>query len=142
MYRSVGWQLCMKAGGLSSGERCRLSRMFFAGEYTGPFRTTGSVVVVTAGTSDLPVAEEAVIILETMGVSVKLIADVGVAGIQRLSNVLLDILFASVCIACAGMYAALVTVLGGLFPGPAIAVPVSTGYGAAAGALRILKRCS
>lgn len=114
-----------------SGTLHSLSRMFVVGEYTGTFTTTSSVVVVTAGTSDLPVAEEAVVILETMGVQVKLIADVGVAGIHRLSNVLPDILSASVCIACAGMDAALISVLGGLFPGPVIAVPVSTGYGAA-----------
>ncbi|MCD6588949.1 MAG: nickel pincer cofactor biosynthesis protein LarB [Candidatus Fermentibacteraceae bacterium] len=114
-----------------TGKMDDLSRMFVAGEYTGSFKTAGSVVVVTAGTSDLPVAEEAVIVLETMGVSVKLLADVGVAGIHRLSNVLPDILSASVCIACAGMDAALVSVLGGLFPGPVIALPVSTGYGVA-----------
>lgn len=114
-----------------SGKLHTLSRMFVVGGYTGSFRSAGSVVVVTAGTSDLPVAEEAVVILETMGVPVKLIADVGVAGIHRLSNVLPDILSASVCIACAGMDAALISVLGGLFPGPVIAVPVSTGYGAA-----------
>ncbi len=114
-----------------TGKLHTLSSLFVVGEYTGSFKAAGSVVVVTAGTSDLPVAEEAVVILETMGVPVKLIADVGVAGIHRLSNVLPDILSASVCIACAGMDAALVSVLGGLFPGPVIAVPVSTGYGAA-----------
>ncbi len=114
-----------------AGKMHTLSRMFVVGQYSGTFKTKGSVVVVTAGTSDLPVAEEAVIILKTMGVSVKLIADVGVAGIHRLSNVLPDILAAQVCITCAGMDAALVSVVGGLFPGPVIAVPVSTGYGAA-----------
>ena len=119
------------ASAFPTGRLHALSRMFVAGEYTGAFRSTSSVVVVTAGTSDLPVAEEAVVILETLGVPVKLIADVGVAGIHRLSNVLPDILSASVCIACAGMDAALVSVVGGLFPGPVIAVPVSTGYGAA-----------
>jgi NCAIR mutase (PurE)-related protein len=113
-----------------AGRHFALERMFVAGEYSGSFRPSGSVVVVTAGTSDLPVAGEAFIILETMGVPVKLIPDVGVAGIHRLGNVLPDILSASVCIACAGMDAALVSVLGGIFPGPLIAVPVSTGYGA------------
>lgn len=121
-----------------SGKLHTLSRMFVVGKYGGSFSSTGSVVVVTAGTSDLPVAEEAVIILETMGVPVKLIADVGVAGIHRLSNVLPDILSASVCIACAGMDAALVSVLGGLFPGPVIAVPVSTGYGVSSGGFTAL----
>ena len=114
-----------------AGKLHTLSRMFVVGEYTGSFRSSGSVVIVTAGTSDLPVAEEALVILETLGVAVKLVSDVGVAGIHRLSNVLPDILAASVCIVCAGMDAALVSVLGGLFPGPVIAVPVSTGYGAA-----------
>lgn len=125
-----------KAGSLleknfPSGTLFNLSRMFVLGEYSGTFSSDESVVIVTGGTSDLPVAEEAEVILKTIGVSVKLIADVGVAGIHRLSNVLPEILSASVCIACAGMDAALVSVLGGLFPGPVIAVPVSTGYGAA-----------
>ena len=114
-----------------SGTFYNLSRMFVVGEYSATFSSDEQVVIVTAGTSDLPVAEEAEVILKTIGVSVKLIADVGVAGIHRLSNVLPEILSASVCIACAGMDAALVSVLGGLFPGPVIAVPVSTGYGAA-----------
>ncbi|MCK5034280.1 MAG: nickel pincer cofactor biosynthesis protein LarB [Candidatus Sabulitectum sp.] len=121
-----------------AGKLHTLSRMFVVGEYTGTFKAAGSVVVVTAGTSDLPVAEEAAVILETMGVPVKLIADVGVAGIHRLSNALPDILSASVCIACAGMDAALVSVLGGLFPGPVIALPVSTGYGVSSGGFTAL----
>ncbi|MEA3266751.1 MAG: nickel pincer cofactor biosynthesis protein LarB [Candidatus Fermentibacteria bacterium] len=121
-----------------SGKLHTLSSTFVAGEYTGAFKATGSVVVVTAGTSDLPVAEEAVVVLDTMGVPVKLIADVGVAGIHRLSNVLPDILSASVCIACAGMDAALVSVLGGLFSGPVIALPVSTGYGVSSGGFTAL----
>lgn len=115
----------------SNGTFYNLERMFVLGKYDGTFTTEESVVIVSAGTSDLPVAGEAEIILKTMGVSVKLIADVGVAGIHRLSNVLPEILSSSICIACAGMDAALISVLGGLFPGPVIAVPVSTGYGAA-----------
>ncbi len=121
-----------------TGKLHTLSSMFVVGRYTGAFKAVGSVVVVTAGTSDLPVAEEAAVILDTMGVPVKLIADVGVAGIHRLSNVLPDILSASVCIACAGMDAALVSVLGGLFPGPVIALPVSTGYGVSSGGFTAL----
>jgi len=113
-----------------SGIWYKLSGMFVAGEYSGSFRTDSSVAVVTAGTSDLPVAGEARIILEVMGVHVKQFADIGVAGIHRLGNVLPEILPCSVCICCAGMDAALVSVMGGLFPGPVIAVPVSTGYGA------------
>ncbi len=125
-----GYELFLQKA-FPTGKMDALSRMFVVGEYTGSFKTAGSVVVVTAGTSDLPVAGEAVIVLETMGVPVKLAADVGVAGIHRLGAVLPDILAASVCIACAGMDAALVSVLGGLFPGPVIALPVSTGYGVA-----------
>jgi NCAIR mutase (PurE)-related protein len=125
-----GFELRMNEA-FPTGKMHTPSRMFVVGEYTGSFKTSGSVVVVTAGTSDLPVAGEAVIVLETMGVPVRLAADVGVAGIHRLGAVLPDILSASVCIACAGMDAALVSVLGGLFPGPVIALPVSTGYGVA-----------
>ncbi len=108
-----------------------LERMFIAGEYGGAVpEGEGTTAIVTAGTSDLPVAGEAVLTLRTMGASVDLIGDVGVAGIHRLGPMLPRILSASVCIICAGMDAALVSVLGGLFPGPVIALPVSTGYGA------------
>jgi hypothetical protein len=116
-----------------------LERFFVAGKYSGAVPgNEGSVAVVTAGTSDLPVAGEAALVLRTMGVSVELISDVGVAGIHRLGPVLPRILSASVCIVCAGMDAALVSVLGGLFPGPVVAVPVSTGYGASLGGLTAL----
>ena len=71
------------------------------------------------------------VILETMGVYEKLIADLEEAGIHRLCNGLPDILSANVCIACADLDAALVSVLVGLLPGFVIVVPVSTGYGAA-----------
>lgn len=109
----------------------RLERVFVLGRFNGPVPSReGSVAVVTAGTSDLAVAGEAALVLRTMGVSVDLVSDVGVAGIHRLGPVLPRILAASVCIVCAGMDAALVSVLGGLFPGPVVAVPVSTGYGA------------
>ncbi len=114
-----------------SGVWHRMERLFIAGSCPEEKKVSGTAAVVTAGTSDLPVAGEAKLILETMGVTVSQFADVGVAGIHRLSSVLPDIMKCSLCICCAGMDAAIVSVLGGLFPGPVIAVPVSTGYGAA-----------
>ncbi len=90
----------------------------------------GRVVVVTAGTSDLPVAEEARVTAEAWNCEVTLIADVGVAGIHRLFNRLKDMKDADVIIAVAGMEGALPSVLGGLVDCPVIAVPTSVGYGA------------
>jgi len=87
--------------------------------------------VVSAGTSDLHAAEEAAVILETVGAEVERVYDVGVAGIHRLGKVLPLIRQCSICVVCAGMDAALPTVLGGLYRGPIIAVPTSTGYGTA-----------
>ena len=87
------------------------------------------IAVVTAGTSDMPVAEEAAITAETFGNPVKRIYDVGVAGIHRLFNRLDDIRSASVIIVIAGMEGALVSVVAGLVDVPVIAVPTSVGYG-------------
>ena len=87
------------------------------------------IAVVTAGTSDIPVAEEAAVTAETFGNHVKRIYDVGVAGIHRLFNRLEDIQGASVVIVIAGMEGALVSVVGGLVDVPVIAVPTSIGYG-------------
>jgi NCAIR mutase (PurE)-related protein len=91
----------------------------------------GKVVVVTAGTSDLPVAEEARITAEMFGNHTEIISDVGVAGIQRLFDVLDQIREAAVVIVIAGMEGALASVIGGLVEAPVIAVPSSIGYGAA-----------
>jgi len=98
----------------------------------------GTVAVVCAGTSDLPVAEEAVVTARLMGNTVELIADVGVAGIHRLlaQRNLLDA--ARVLIVCAGMEGALPTVVGGLVNAPVLAVPTSVGYGASFGGLAAL----
>jgi pyridinium-3,5-biscarboxylic acid mononucleotide synthase len=98
----------------------------------------GIVAVVCAGTSDLPVAEEAVVTARLMGNTVELIADVGVAGIHRLlaQRNLLD--SARVLIVCAGMEGALPTVVGGLVNAPVLAVPTSVGYGASFGGLAAL----
>ena len=94
-----------------------------------PIHSENYIAVVTAGTSDMPVAEEAAITAETFGNPVKRIYDVGVAGIHRLFNRLDDIRGASVIIVIAGMEGALVSVVAGLVDVPVIAVPTSVGYG-------------
>jgi len=91
----------------------------------------GKIVVVSAGTGDIPVAEEAVVTAEVMGNDVEHLYDVGVAGIHRLlahRKVLFD---ARVVIVCAGMEGALPSVVGGMVSVPVVAVPTSVGYGAA-----------
>jgi pyridinium-3,5-biscarboxylic acid mononucleotide synthase len=87
------------------------------------------ICVVCAGTSDLPVAEEAALVAEFLGAPVTRIADVGVSGLHRLLARIDDIRAAEVVIAVAGMEAALPSVLGGLIDRPLIAVPTSVGYG-------------
>ena len=90
----------------------------------------GKIVVVCAGTSDLPVAKEAQLTAEFLGNEVELISDVGVAGIHRLFARLDVIKEANVVIVCAGMEGALTSVIGGLVDKPVIGVPTSVGYGA------------
>lgn len=106
----------------------------------------GTVAVVCAGTSDLPVAEEAAVTARLMGNTVELIADVGVAGIHRLLAQRTSLQSARVLIVCAGMEGALPTVVGGLVNAPVIAVPTSVGYGASFGGvaalLGMLNTCS
>jgi pyridinium-3,5-biscarboxylic acid mononucleotide synthase len=106
----------------------------------------GTIAVVCAGTSDLPVAEEAVITARLMGNTVELIADVGVAGIHRLLAQKSSLQSARVLIVCAGMEGALPTVVGGLVNAPVLAVPTSVGYGASFGGvaalLGMLNTCS
>ena len=106
----------------------------------------GKIVVISAGTSDIPVAEEAVVTAELMGNDVRHLYDVGVAGIHRLlanRSVLAD---ARVVVVCAGMEGALPSVVGGLVGVPVIAVPTSIGYGAAfeglAALLGMLNSCA
>jgi NCAIR mutase (PurE)-related protein len=94
---------------------------------------SGSVAVVTAGTSDLRVAREAQRTLDFSGLATVLIADVGVAGIHRLLARMDDIRAHDIVIVVAGWDAALASVMGGLAAQPVIAVPSSTGYGVAAG---------
>jgi len=106
----------------------------------------GTIAVVCAGTSDLPVAEEAVVTARLMGNTVELIADVGVAGIHRLLAQKHSLQSARVLIVCAGMEGALPTVVGGLVNAPVLAVPTSIGYGASFGGvaalLGMLNTCS
>ena len=90
----------------------------------------GKIVVVCAGTSDLPVAREAMLTAQFLGNEVELISDVGVAGIHRLFHRLDTIQRANVLVVCAGMEGALASVVGGLVDKPVIAVPTSIGYGA------------
>jgi NCAIR mutase (PurE)-related protein len=90
----------------------------------------GYIAVVTAGTSDIPVAEEAALTAEFLGNRVERIYDVGVAGIHRLFNRLEVIRQASVIVVVAGMEGALASVVGGMVNRPVIGVPCSTGYGA------------
>jgi NCAIR mutase (PurE)-related protein len=90
----------------------------------------GTIVVVSAGTSDIPVAEEAVVTAQIMGNEIKHVYDVGVAGIHRLLAQREILTRARVVIVCAGMEGALPSVVGGLVGVPVIAVPTSIGYGA------------
>jgi NCAIR mutase (PurE)-related protein len=95
---------------------------------TTPLRE--GIVVVTAGTADLPVAEEAALTASLMGNDVAMVTDVGVAGLHRLLDQLPVLRSARVIVVVAGMDAALVGVISGLVSVPVIAVPTSTGYGA------------
>jgi len=90
----------------------------------------GKILVVTAGTSDIPVAEEAVVTAELMGNNVEKVYDVGVAGVHRLFDIKDKIFNANVIIVVAGMEGALASIVGGLASRPVIAVPTSVGYGA------------
>jgi len=112
-------------------------------------RTTvgkGSIAVVSAGTSDIPVAEEARLTAEVMGNTVDVIYDVGVAGIHRLLAHSERLMTARVVVVCAGMEGALPSAVGGLVSAPVIAVPTSVGYGASfnglAALLGMLNSCS
>jgi hypothetical protein len=93
-------------------------------------RGTGSVLVVCAGTADLPVAEEALVTARVMGSSAELVADVGVAGLHRLLAHRQRLRAARVIVVVAGLEGALASVVGGLVDRPVIAVPTSVGYGA------------
>lgn len=106
----------------------------------------GKVVVITAGTSDLPVAQEAVVTATAVGCGVQLLVDVGVAGLHRLLRHHQEFCDADAIVVVAGMDGALPSVVGGLVDCPVIAVPTSIGYGAAfagvAPLLTMLNACS
>jgi NCAIR mutase (PurE)-related protein len=103
-----------------------------------PVRQQGFVAVVSAGTADIPVAEEAALTLEFLGDRVERVYDVGVAGLHRLLRRRELLEQAEIVIAVAGMEGALPSVIGGLVNGPLVAVPTSIGYGASLGGLAAL----
>jgi NCAIR mutase (PurE)-related protein len=109
-------------------------------------RGKGRIAVVCAGTSDVPVAEEAQVTAELMGNEVDAIHDIGVAGIHRLMSNRERLVEARVVVVCAGMEGALPSVVGGLVSCPVIAVPTSVGYGASfhglAALLGMLNSCA
>ncbi len=103
-----------------------------------PETPESSIAVITAGTSDMPVAEEAAITAELLGNKVVRIYDAGVAGIHRLVDKLPEIRSCRVVVVIAGMEGALASVVGGLVDKPVIAVPTSVGYGANFGGISAL----
>jgi NCAIR mutase (PurE)-related protein len=122
------------------------ARCFVVGGAAHPAAPVGRLTVVTAGTTDIPVAEEAAVTGAALGLEVERVFDVGVAGIQRLFARLDAIRAADVVIVAAGMDGALASVVGGLVDRPVIAVPTSVGYGASfhgvAALLTMLNSCA
>jgi NCAIR mutase (PurE)-related protein len=123
-----------------------VSRTITANTHLAKKRGKGTVLVVTAGTSDIPVAEEAAVTASLMGNEVDRLFDVGVAGIHRILRQSEKLRNASVIIVVAGMEGALASVVGGLVAAPVIAVPTSVGYGASfkglAALLGMLNSCA
>ncbi|MBN2077398.1 MAG: nickel pincer cofactor biosynthesis protein LarB [Spirochaetes bacterium] len=113
------------------------ARIIVVGEIPEP-KTDRSILVISAGTSDIPVAEEAAVTAESMGNPVRRVFDVGVAGIHRLFEHAPLLVGANVIVAVAGMDGALPSVIGGLVDRPVIAVPTSVGYGASFGGIGAL----
>ena len=123
---------------LASLQHHTAARCLTLGAPAPPQPALGPVLVLSGGTSDLPVAAEAQLALRWHGIASELVLDVGVAGLQRLLDQLERLQTAHVLIACAGMEGALPTVLAGLVPQPVIGVPVSVGYGVSAGGMAAL----
>jgi NCAIR mutase (PurE)-related protein len=120
---------------LPGAEANALARTVLLRPADPPGEALGAVLVVTAGTSDLPVAEEAAVTSDAMGCTVERLTDVGVAGIHRILGNAAALERATVVIVVAGMDGALASVVGGLVRVPVIAVPTSVGYGAAFGGI-------
>jgi NCAIR mutase (PurE)-related protein len=116
----------------------RLGRTVWLTQAGAAARDLGCVAVVSAGTSDAPVAEEAAAVLEACGAHVVRAIDIGVAGLHRVLAARPDLERARVIVVVAGMEGALPSVVGGLVPQPVIAVPTSVGYGASFGGLAAL----
>ena len=114
------------------------ARMLLVGEKKAPLSGSGEILVISAGTSDIPVAKEAQLTAEAMGNRVQSLYDVGVAGIHRLFAHRNQIQKADVLIVVAGMEGALPSVVAGMVSRPVIAVPTSIGYGASLGGLTAL----
>jgi NCAIR mutase (PurE)-related protein len=127
-------------------EQDRLARTFWLPNSATRPAPAGRLLVVTAGTGDLPVAQEAVVTARVMGAAADLVADVGVAGIHRVLRHREALAAADVVVVVAGMDGALPSVVGGLVDCPVIAVPTSIGYGAAFGGvaplLTMLNSCA
>lgn len=139
-------QAALLAKHFPQAEQDRLGRTFWLPVKPGPRPTHGNVLILTAGTGDLPVAHEAVNTARALGAEVQLIADVGVAGLHRLLRHRERMSQADVIVVVAGMDGALPSVVGGLVDCPVIAVPTSIGYGTAFGGvaclLTMLNACS
>lgn len=120
------------------GRTVRYDAMADAGAPPVGASERGVVLVVTAGTSDLPIAEEACETLRAIGITVERIADVGVAGIHRVLSQTSRLQEARAVVVVAGMDGALPSVIGGIVRAPVIAVPTSVGYGASFGGLAAL----
>ncbi len=112
--------------------------VYLAPDPVPPSSGRGTILVVTAGTSDLPVAEEAAVAARAMGNDVEVVADVGVAGIHRVLAQSKALRRAAVVIVVAGMDGALPSVVGGMVKVPVVAVPTSVGYGASFGGIAAL----
>ena len=123
---------------LGGGEYDAVARLLWFGPSEVPIVGKGTIVVVSAGTSDLPVAAEAAATARRFGNKVELLQDVGVAGVHRLLASVELLRSARVLIVVAGMEGALPSVVGGLVDKPVIAVPTSVGYGASLGGVAAL----
>jgi NCAIR mutase (PurE)-related protein len=121
-----------------NAELHKLGRVAYLPPESPPALAKGTVLVITAGTSDLPVAEEAAVCARAFGGRVERLTDVGVAGIHRLLSRGEQLQSAAVIIVVAGMEGALPSVVGGLVAAPVIAVPTSVGYGASFGGIAAL----